>query len=590
MDSDLQEPLIIKSKSPAKVSFTKNEVEKQNDQDKFSVKSDSIKSKKENNKLPISVNNQISLSDLAYSSFKDNSLTFLSALCLNLVHIYNLIVLNRVGFQIDLMPISSYQIAYTYLNIFGFRFIRGAFDCFRNISANAFYNNQADKLTDFYNESRIYSILFFLIVIFPLGFIPNYILPFLDMSEGMLTLSTTLIKILMFANLFDFISEYNTTLLRYQELNIIILTINSTMLSLHIVFSLLLVFYFNYGTIGVAISMLICSLVRFISSELLLMNYNPLNNNVMFSIRTDALEKTSFFYFSRQASINGVVSFFKYTPFDMVSVFCYFISNSSFLATIIVLNIIGFLFNMIVSVTENFERLVNSYLHKNLMSLSTNETELNEFLECDETLRKYFKNKGSNVEKLDKLKKINENKNNDKYEKVKIILEDKYLDFNIDKIQLLIKTLIIFCMIFAFVFSVFLLIFKNYIAALFIFDLDIRSMIVKLLFYYSFFIFFDWGCQLFVSLIGIFTSITNYLLIRGLFAMFFFLPLGTVLYSLLGDGVNGYWYSFYLYFVLYCFISIGIYKNLDIKAKIKLIKKRYEIRIKSLDEVENYYK
>lgn len=531
-----------------------------------------------------------SMADIAKHAVKENLIILFTAISNNLIHLINLIILN---FSEDalLMHVSAYQIGIIYLSIIGFHFIKGSLDTFRMTSVRAFINNRNDKIIDFYNESKIFSLLFLLIIIFPLGFIPNYILPFLYFEADFISLTTSIIKLLMVAYFLDVLSEINCIFLNFFSFQFKILALNLTVLVLHCILSTLLVFYFNKGVIGIGISLICSSLAKLIITQALCLTVQRDEDPSLLLIHTEVLERTSFYYYTHQAFVSGVVCVFKYAPFDVITLFCFYINQESFLATIITFNIISFFFQLIKTVTVNFENMPTQFIYSTLEKLTKNPNELENFLIDYPELNSVFKSKSethdkTSIEKVLRLQKII---SSSKYTKTKEKLDGLYIDYNLSKINALIKAMLYFGFTIAACTAIILAIFNTYIVALLTNSEWITGKVEELLYYYSVIIFADWGFQIYLTLIHVFSSTLMFSMIRGLFAIFVFLPLGFLFSSVLGWGVNGFWFSIYIYFVMF-FVSVYIiFDGLDLKKRVKYLRKKMELKEKS-DEIENYYK
>lgn len=581
----------------------------------------------------------LSFESVLVEPITNNLITLFSSIFFNLTHLINLIILNNIDNSLELLPISAYQIAYIYLFIFGFRFLKGPIDNLNKISNEAFNNKDYSRVSNFYHESKIYCILFFLIIIFPFCFISNYILPFFNLQEELLNNSSNLIKILMLAYIIEVFSKLNMVLISIQHFNIVLFIINVVFFFLHIIISLLLIFICNLGLYGIAFSMVIIAFLRLILTHIILVFYN--NHNILLDnetfyfidIKTELLEKTSFYYFSKSAFIKGLIAYFIYSPIDLIMALCFFISQETFLASVIVLNIISFLFMIINDITHYYQILIIKLNFKVINDLlnKENSSELIEFIKFSniDNLFTFSKNKDIHIEEnveIDKENKevvtcndidnnIDDEKNEDdssslivdedeklskikeflskiiknsKYFPFKNKIEDQYIDFNLEKVIILGKSLFIFSFLLALLFSIFFFLFGDINGDLFSYNSDVKLLIVCLLKYYSIMIFFDWGNHIFISIIDVYYSLKYYFLIKGLLCMFLFLPLGLLL-SNLKFGVYGYWISLYLYFILFFFISLKLILNFDFKGNIKKNRKRNELKSKLFEETEYYY-
>ena len=59
----------------------------------------------------------------------------------------------------------------------------------------------------------------------------------------------------------------------------------------------------------------------------------------------------------------------------------------------------------------------------------------------------------------------------------------------------------------------------------------------------------------------------------------------------LGIGIKGFWYSFYLYIIMFAVVNTVHFNKLDLKYQCDQIRKRFNTNLeKRIDEIEIYYK
>lgn len=525
---------------------------------------------------------KISFFETAKLLLHENTLLVFSSAANYLVHIINLIILNAYTSS-NLLYTSTYQIGLIYLNVFGFNFLNGTLDSFRSIASFAVIKNDYDRFIRFYQEARIFALLIFLIVVFPLGFTSNYFLMIFNLNDELIGLIGTFVKATMLANVFLLFSDINSIFLSFIEHKSYILATNLTCLAIHVIFSILFVFYFDYGAMGIASSMCLSSFVKFIITQFFCYYFNPSSDKNIIFLDFSVLNNSFIFFYIKNATILGFVSAIKFLPFDLVTFMGFFFGFKNFLANIIIWNVITFYFHLIESITCNFELIFTPYIMKTIKTIS--EKELQEFMSHNTQLKKFFDSKKTLYSNTIKymLSKSTFNAHILK-------IESLYQDYNLTKIKALIKAVVAFSFIFCIINCAILFILRYAITDLFTNDEYIINKVVHLIDLYCIVMIFDWGGIIFSSLFSCFDSLFNYTVVRGLFGVAIFLPLGIVLSFCLDVGIFGYWYSFYSYFAMFAVISIFYFKGLDLKANCQKIRETFYIAQKNKEELENIYK
>lgn len=526
--------------------------------------------------------NEFSIQNISRLIFQENTIIVISSISVYLLHILNLILLNHT--DADLIFTTIYQIGFIYLNVCGFNFLRGSLDTFRGTASYALIKNDREKVVEFYHEARTYCFLFVLIVIFPLSFVSNYslrLLPSLDLE----TIETTakFIKVYMLANVLELYFDINSILLNFQNYKFYVLGTNLTCFIIHLICSILSLFYYRFGVIGIAVSGCISSGMKFIITQILCYLFNPCPEKNILMIETDVLNSTNFFYYFKNAFILGFVSAIKYIYFEVFGFMCLFIDNESFIASVLMLNIISFLFHVIFSVTVNFENILSNYILKSITNIDEAEFEL--FLvDNPHYIKKFKKDKCRPFAILKMLL------SKTKYESTVAELEFKYQETNDKRVKLMINGLLYFCFLMCLSTSLVVFIFRGYICRLFVADEWIENKLEELLMYYCVFVFFDWMNQVYTSLISNFGSILVLTITKGLFGLFVFLPLGVMLTNTFKIGINGLWYGLYAYCLMFFFVSYFIFSKIDLKSECEIIRKKFSIKKRIVDEIENFYK
>lgn len=721
VDKDLIKPLINNNTSSSRDSNAKY-----NNKDKNKAFS-RTKELLNNNKNLI-----ISFKSFSKYILKENILVLGIAFSSHIFHLINLIILNFYGNELH--PITAYQISTIYLLFFGYTFIKGSLVLIRKLLSLAYAKNEISKIFDFYQEGRLFFLLIFLIIIFPIAFISDYIFSNNTLNNkfffgnyyknniynnDMANSVNITIKLLMIAYFFEVLSEINYILLSILNLKLGLFILNLIIVMLHIIISLVLILVFKIKALNcVGISLIICNLSKLVITHLIyyfcfnnktIIDINlsgenqskktKLNNNIIFpsiiAIDTDIVEYTSFYFYSKSALLVGMAEFLKYSSFDLIAVFSFFINQESFISTITVLNIISFCFKIIETLTNNLQKNLNYIIYnksiKNMLYSYTNNNnnvcqnskyfdldneilnkkkannsfniysyhnELDYFLYNYPVIRKCvlkkeflgkdycvkkssfvindietnkmhsFNNKSCNSTDNNNIPNLLDNcvlKNitlskkhldfekignifkTDNHEELSNILETYYNHYKYNYIRTYINSFILFCFILAIVVSLIIIIFNSYIANMFSLEFWILQKIKTLLFYYSLVIYFDWGSQIFSSLLTVFDTDIYYTYIKGFTGFFIILPLGVVisLYNtnfnceknifksknyMYCNNVYGYWISIYVYFIIFFVVSFILFKRINKFKKIIKLNKNKIIRDKYSDDIDIYYR
>ena len=541
-----------------------------------------------NNKISIDKYNikkekeKFSIKSVSKILLQENSLIVLSSVTVSILHLFNLILLNHT--DSDLIFTTVYQVGIIYLNLLGFNFLRGSLDTFRSSGSITVRTNNKEKLIEFYHEIRIFAILFFLITIFPLSFVSNYVLSIFGLDENTLILASSFTKIYAICSLFEVFSEINNIFLGFQNQKYIVFAINLTTMFIHIISCIMALFYFRFGVVGIGVACCISSLFKLICTQTSVYFFNPIPEKNVINIETDVLNSSNFFYFFKNAIALGFTYTMKYLYFELFGIINLFINKEAFIASILMMNLISFLFYVVRSVTDNFEKFFSNHSIKSIYNIDSEE--LDEFLNEKIEFSKYFNKKGKNsFETLCLMR------NEAKYEKHITTLEKHFQEINLVRIYALINYLVIFCMILCAVTSLVLFLFKKWIINVFVEEGWVQAKFEQLINYYCVIIFFDWIGQVYNSINSAFGSVVVLTIIRSLFGIIIFLPLGAMMSYTLGIGIKGFWYSFYLYIIMFAVVNTVHFNKLDLKYQCDQIRKRFNTNLeKRIDEIEIYYK
>ena len=513
---------------------------------------------------------------------QENTLLGISSAAVYLTHIFNIILLNNYSGN-DLLYTSSYQIGCIFLSVLGFNFLNGTLDSFRGISSYSIIKKDYERFLRFYQEARIFSILIFVLIIFPLSFTSGYFLKIFNLNEDLIRVTGLFIKLTMPAYFLLIISDINTIFISYVQHNSYILVINTTTLVIHIIFSLLFVYKFEFGSIGISISMIFSSFCKFILTQFFCFYFNPTNKSV---IKLDVAVLTSnfIFFYIKNASILGFITYIKNLPFDLFLFSGFFFGYKTFLTNIIILNIIYFNYNLIIkSITCNYETILNPHIMKTIKNIE--EFDLKEFLSTQPKLKKYFDNK-----KKDYVTQIKSICLNTQLTRHIAAIDNLFQIFNKNKIDNLINSMINFSYVLMVLNCILLYFTKGFLIQMFTQDEKISCQCNTLLSIYCVVLIFDWIEVIYSSLLACFSSWFNYIIVRGLFGVFVFFPMGMVSSDVYNNGVYGYFYSFYVYFFVFAIVAFFYYKSIDLNKASHKMREIYMLTQIKNENFENLYK
>lgn len=533
----------------------------------------------------INENLKFSIREIGKMLLKDNAIILLSSISIFIIHLFNLILLNYTDKNI--FYTTCYQIGVIYVNVFGGNFLKGSLDSYSNSVNFASINFEYDKINEFYHETRIYSVLFYILIILPFGFNSNFVLklfPFMDLET--IESSSIFIKIFIFSFIMNKFSDINAIFLSTLDIKLLSLGINLTTLIMHLIAAIIGVYFFNLGVMGIAISCFISSFLKLLISQILVWLLNPCHEKTTIEFQPDILNNPNFYYCFKNSYVLGITSLIKYFFYEIFGFLCLFLTKEAFIASVLMLNLISFLFEVIVSITSNFERVLNNYILKSLKNMSDHEISC--FINDHDKVKKILEKIDEHCNHLELTKKII---NEEKYESVYEKFEDYFQEINYNHSEALLKGIMYFCVLLCILASVLLFCIKFFIISIFTNDTNVSSILDRLISFYCIILFLDWMTQVYSSLIDSYTSIHYLTIIRGLFGIFIFIPLGVILSNYSSLGIFGYWISFYS-FITFFFIVYMIYFNkLDLKYKSEELRRKITLRKKSkIDEIENYYK
>ena len=515
----------------------------------------------------------------------ERTITNLTSYHAFIFHLINLIILSNDSTN-SILYTSTYQLGCVYLMLFGFNFLNGTLDSLKSVSSKDVLKNNTDKFISFYHNTRIFSLLAFLIIVFPLGLTSNYFFELFQVEPNIISITDKFVRLCMIAYILLLFANINALYLQYLEKTIYILATNVTCICIHTVTSILCVYFFEYGSEGIAISMIISSIFKLAITQFLCCYLNPSEKDVLY-FDTSVINSDNFFYHCKNSSIMGFLLYIKYLPFDLVLFLGYFFGYIDFYENIIIWNLIHFFYTLNISFLSNIPSIFRPIILNT--AIKSSENEFSEFLVTNQPLKNYFDKKIN--KKTPSYKQILEKMNNNKRLANHMNkIDSLFQDFNNNKIDIILNQLTKFIFLFCMICTLLLFFLRYHIIYFFTKNAEAETKIVHIINLYCVALWFDTIELYYMSLIGCFSSVFNFIIVRGLFGVFLFLPLGIVLCSTFSYGIHGFWYSFFLLFISFSAFGYIYFKSFNIKEKCKIIRHIYNMNINTKDDYENIYR
>lgn len=528
-----------------------------------------------------------SVYSIASQLLNQRTITNLTSYHAFIFHLINLIILSNDSTN-SILYTSTYQLGCVYLMIFGFNFLNGTLDSLKSVSNKDVLKNNTNKFITFYHNTRIFSLLAFLIIVFPFCLTSNYFFQLFQVDVNIIDLTDKFVRLCMIAYILLLFANINSLFLQYLEKTVYILATNITCICIHTVTSILFVYFFEYGSEGIAFSMIISSLFKLVITQFFCWYLNTSDKDVLY-FDTSVIDSDNFFYHCKNSSIMGFLAYIKYLPFELVLFLGYFFGYIDFYENIIIWNIIHFYYALNMSILSNITFIFRPII-LNTISKSS-ELEIKEFLENgqNKSLKGYFDKKVMN--KNFSYKQIFEKMNNNKKLTTQVNkINSLFHEYNQKKIQKILDQLNRFFFGFCMICTILLFFLRYNIIYWFTKNKEAESKIITLINLYAVVLWFDTAELYYMSLIGCFSNVFNFIIVRGLFGVFLFLPLGIVLCSTFSFGIHGFWFSFYLYFITFSAFSYVYFKSFNLNEKCKMIRHIYSMNINTKDDYENIYR
>ena len=276
-----------------------------------------------------------------------------------LVQTLNLAFLGHNG---NLVDINSAQLGTMYLNTCGYVFCLGGMNAFDSLGAQYYASKKFDKLYKVYNHNKILTLLIYLIIMLPLGFISKYILTFIRIDSQLIQPSSTYIQICLMSVFINLYNQINYKFLQIMKKDSIVLFLNLIGLSLHLINCLCFIFTFDLGIIGAGVSMIATSFLNIILSTYFLLRNNPCVGKNLIEIDTDSLISSRFYTYAKLALTSGIFLSIEFIAFDFIILASVYLDYQSMTSNVIILNFLCTVWIFDFGIANLLTQRIGSYL------------------------------------------------------------------------------------------------------------------------------------------------------------------------------------------------------------------------------------
>jgi MATE family multidrug resistance protein len=443
----------------------------------------------------------------------------LPSILLFLIETINLISLGH--YDPTFLQINVCSISMILIHCFGGDFSVGGMHALDSLGRQAYGKKDFDALYKLFNEARIFSLLLFLIFIFPICFNADYILYFLNFDDQFSALTGQFIKLALAAYFISLFSQVNIKMLFILGKNTIVTIINLLSLILHVIGCFTFVFAFNFGIYGVGISLIISNLTSLILTSYSIHTNNPFPYKDAIFIDMSTLSSSKFYLYSITGLQFGLLHFFRHLTFCAIVFACYYLDEGSLTVNTILLNYITLLYYILLGVC-NF---ITQKLFEIIVNMSF------------ERERKIFRG-------------------------------TIYVSFFLCLVVCIMNFLLKYFFYFLYVDG------NENVASDFYFIANL----------YCFFIFFDWGSNICIAILKAMNRSQYMALVSSLLLLFIFLPSGLLLGFYAGFGIRGLWYPFFASMFIFSFIYLYFLYNLDFQKEFVKIHKELNTKKEEEEE------
>jgi Na+-driven multidrug efflux pump len=433
----------------------------------------------------------------------------ISSISFFLIRTINVIFLGHFSYnESNITNINLTQMGNFYLNCFGYIFCIGTMNAFESLGVQAFSKKDFNLIYDIFQSAKIFTFLFFVLLLLPFCFCSKYILILFNFEPEFLILCSNYIRILLISTTLNLLHLINGKLLQLLGYETLVMGIYVITVIVHILSCLFLIATFGLGVYGAAISSVISSLFSFLSTSYFVYIYAPFQNKSTMNIDTDVLSTSKFFIYAKIGASSGILKFLNEVRFEIIIILTYYLNDpNSLAANSILYNYITLLYYIVVGFSYPVNICIKYYLVSRKLS----------------------------------------------------------------KALVFVKTTIFIVLLIAFMVSIVNYFFSSWIAFIYVNDLDVAEKFRKVIFIFCFMIFVNW-LNIIVDFVlaGMnHDKVVNVL--SSLFYLIIFVPFGIFLSFVLGYGYIGFWYAAFLHMVIFLVIEISYILYLDVGRNIKKI-------------------
>jgi Na+-driven multidrug efflux pump len=433
----------------------------------------------------------------------------LASISFFLIRTINVIFLGHFSYnESNITNINVTQIGNFYLNCFGYIFCIGTMHAFESLGARAFSRKDFNLLYDIFQSAKIFTFLFFVLLVLPFCFCSKYILILLKFEPEFLLICSNYIRILLISTTLNLLHLINGKLLQLLGYETLVMGIYLITLVVHVLSCLFLIATFGLGVYGAAISSVISSFFAFVSTSYFIYIYAPFQNKSILNIDTDVLSTSKFYIYAKFGASSGLLTFLNEVRFEIIIILTYYLNDANSLAANSILyNYISLLYHLVVG----FSYPVNVCIKYYLVSKKPN------------------------------------------------------------KALVFVQTTIFIVILIASIVSLVNYFFNSWIAFIYVNDTEVAEKFRKVIMIFCFMIFVNWINIIFnFVLIGMnHDKVVN--ILSSLFYLIIFVPFGIFLAFVLGYGYIGFWYATFIHMLIFLVIEVSYILYLDVGKNLKNI-------------------
>jgi Na+-driven multidrug efflux pump len=280
--------------------------------------------------------------------FKDiiigSSISIVTSVCIILVETINLIFAGQL--DPTLKDLKTVEMAFVLIYTFGKDFASGGISSFKEIGIKAFINKDYDLLYKIYNESKIFLILSFILIILPLNFPADVILEYIGIESELASSTCSLIRMILIPTLLNQLSRVHIAFLEIVGLDYMSMLASIFYLVTHLLLLTAFVYTWQMGVYGIGCAIIISEIVFFCCTYYFISLNNPCGKDLL-SVDTESVSSSKFYLYLKESYEIGLLYSLRHMPFTMACFCSYYINSDSFVTNIIFLNYISLVYELI---------------------------------------------------------------------------------------------------------------------------------------------------------------------------------------------------------------------------------------------------